>query len=455
MPITRSKVRWPRNSQSVLCEIDKSCPAADTRSSLPNPKGKKMRKVSSALATSGLVVILVTTGCVDREKEKDKKPAPEPSSTEEKVVVTPEIQEKVTLLLEPASKRELTEPEKADLVVAFSALGKPGVACLVDLLKTEEVAARKVVIEILGKLRDAAAVDVLIEQLQQRSEEVRRAAVKALGEIGDLRAVPALISTLKNDRRKRVRADAATSLGLLRAKDAVIPLMQALDPTREKKRWVRRSAAEALGLIGDPQAQEALMDALNDKEKVVRVAAMFGLYKLGDTKSLELLEQRAKDADEEVKQWAIRELGLAGAAQSVDILKEPLNDPSVNIRKTAAEALGRIPTDQALDALIAGLQDPEVTVRAVVVEALRKRGVPPVGQGSRKLFDALAELIKNEPAEYIRKKARALYDLIKPTLPPVSPSGASESPIPTPPSIEPTPSDTDTSTEDQSPETTS
>jgi len=398
-----------------------------------------MKRRASAFLVYSLTLILLAVGCVRKEKEKEgeegQPPGPSPPKKEEKVVITPELRQKVESLLAPARQRELTDPEKENLLAAFLNLGKPGVACLINELKKPDLDTRKVVIETLGKLRDASAVDVLIEQLKQSREDVRQAAVKTLGGIGDLKAAPALIASLQGDKRKRVRAEAATSLGLLRAKEAVVPLIQALDPTKERKRWVRRSAAEALGLIGDLQAKDPLMNALNDKETVVRVAAMFGLYKLGSTRTLELLEKRAtdQDAEEEVRQWAVRELGFIAATQSVDVLAQASTDVSAVVRSTAAEALGKIPGSESLDALIAGLQDRDGTVRDAVVKSLAWRGVPPLGEGGQKLFDALAELIKNEPSESVQKKAKALYDLIKPTLPPPAATAPPENPAPSPP----------------------
>ncbi len=381
-----------------------------------------MKRATSAILLYSVTLLFLAVGCVGRDKGKGpegKQPTePSPPKEKQEVVITPEVRQQVESLLAPARQRELTELEKENLLAAFVELGKPGVASLTKELEKEDLDARKVVIEILGGLRDASGVEVLIEQLKQRREDVRRAAVKALGEIGDIKAASALIAVVQGDKKKRVRAEAATSLGLLRAKEAVIPLIQALDPAKERKRWVRRNAAEALGLIGDSQAQEPLMNTLNDKEKVVRVAAMFGLYKLGDTKKLELLEQRAKDSDEEVRQWALRELGFIAASQSVSVLAEAMKDTSTVVRLAAAEALGKIHGGECLDVLIAGLQDQGPAVRATVVKSLSGRGVPAIGEGSQKLFDALAELIKNEPVESVRKKAKALYDLIKPTLPP-------------------------------------
>lgn len=393
------------------------------------------RIVPLILAMTFLGFGCVTRKTEDEDKTKKEKP-PGPAPVEEKVVITPEIQQKADALLAPARERELTELEKEELTAAFQELGKPGVLCLVNELKKPDIAARKVIIETLGKLRDPLAVEVLTQQFKERAEDVRRAAAKALGEIGDLKAAPALISTLQTDKKKRVRAEAATGLGLLRSKDAVIPLIQALEPTKEKKRWVRRNAAEALGFIGDSQAMEPLMDALNDTEKVVRVAAMFGLYMLGDTKSLELLEQRATDPDEEVRLWTVRELGFAGASRSVPVLSRALKDSSLSVRLTAVGSLGKILSPESVDALIAALQDAEVTIRAAAVEALTRRGAPPVGEGGQRLFDSLAELIKTEPAEHVRKKARALYDLIKPTLPPSIPETTPEVPASPPPTAE-------------------
>ena len=414
-----------------------------------------MKRAVNTLIVLGLLPVVLAVGCAKKEKGKGERPGkqPEPSRPKpEEVSVTPELEQKVQGLLAPAGQRELTDPEKEDLLAEFISLGKPGVVCLINELKKEDVQPRKVIIEVLGGLGDASAVEVLSQQLQQRREEVRQAAVHALGQIGDLKAVPTLLSALKGDKKKRVRAEAATALGLLRAKEAVIPLIQALDPTKEGKRWVRRNAAEALGLIGDLQAKEPLMDALNDKESVVRVAAMFGLYRLGNTASLTLLERRAvdKDAEEEVRQWAVRELGFIGASQSVSVLAEAMKDTSALVRLTAAEALGRIPGAESLDTLIAGLLEQDVKVRNAVVGSLARRGAPPVGEGAQRLFDSLAELIKNEPVEAIRRKARTLYDLIKPTLPPPAPKPSPETGASSPGAEEASPAEGE---EDTTPET--
>jgi HEAT repeats len=69
------------------------------------------------------------------------------------------------------------------------------------------------------------------------------------------------------------------------------------DPNRE----IRRNAANALGMIGDPQATDALIQALTDSDWYVRSCAADALGKIGDPKAIEPLNKASTDSD-----WAVR-----------------------------------------------------------------------------------------------------------------------------------------------------
>ena len=382
-----------------------------------------MKKLTDGMIAFTAALVFLTPGSVweaEREASVEPPPDPAPPLVGGKFVVPAETVEKVNALLAPARQRELTQGEKEDLWAALRELGMPGAACLINELKKDEEPARKIIVEIVGKFPDALRIGraVVVEQLKQTQGDVREAAAKALKEIGGPEVVAALIATLENDNEELVRAEAATSLGALEAKEAVVPLIQALDPAKEQGKCVRRNAAEALGFIDDPRAKKPLTDALSDKEEVVRVAAIFGLSALGDTKNLGLLLERAKHPDAEVRQWAVRELGRITVSGGVRILAEAIKDPSVAVRVTAAQSLCIGGSEEALDALMGGFHDKDANVRAAVLESLRRRGVraEPTEENQR-VCGALAELIKNEPHEFVRKKARALYDEIKRTLP--------------------------------------
>ena len=68
------------------------------------------------------------------------------------------------------------------------------------------------------------------------------------------------------------RVNAATTLGMLgsRARIAVPVLTEKL---RDRHKWVRRAAAQALGKIGDKRALEPLRLARSDKDKWVAYSA--------------------------------------------------------------------------------------------------------------------------------------------------------------------------------------
>jgi len=114
-----------------------------------------------------------------------------------------------------------------------------------------------------------------------REGAVRGAAAVALGQIGDPAAAPFLAGSLsrrlpprvggERPRRRRVEQDefvrraAAVSLGQLRSREAVPVLAETLGDERAPDD-VRREAARALGLIGDPSAVPALRAALTARD---------------------------------------------------------------------------------------------------------------------------------------------------------------------------------------------
>jgi len=144
----------------------------------------------------------------------------------------------------------------------------------------------------LNRLGDGRSLLALIQALESDPDEwVRIDAAGALGRIGDQRATPALLATLKSadllanwqrewdqlasitDSRKRaerqqflwaslvgeisdIRRSAAIALGQLSDPAAVNGLIEALHDTIDPN--VRAAAAEALSIIGTPEALDAI-----------------------------------------------------------------------------------------------------------------------------------------------------------------------------------------------------
>ncbi|MCU1266877.1 MAG: hypothetical protein JWM21_3195 [Acidobacteria bacterium] len=164
---------------------------------------------------------------------------------------------------------------RATAAYALSALpAEESVPALVPLLNDKDEFLRQQVCYALGAARSRAGVAPLIERLtMDQFDSVRAAAVVALGQIGDESAVVALAEVLslrssapaagkkrKSEKNEFILRAAAKSLGEIRSRAGVPVLIEALS-NEATAGDVRREAARALGLIGDPAALPALRAA--------------------------------------------------------------------------------------------------------------------------------------------------------------------------------------------------
>ena len=148
--------------------------------------------------------------------------------------------------------------------------------------RVQERAAKLGIIEALGEIRDAQAVEPLIKNLRDPSTEVRWEAALALGEIGDERAIGPLLPGLRDPIATSATGlpSPSRSLGWKPANDEeqsyrLLGLqdwagLAALGPSavpalgfalKDRERTVRRRAVEILGGIGDTGAIPAIIRA--------------------------------------------------------------------------------------------------------------------------------------------------------------------------------------------------
>jgi HEAT repeat protein len=128
--------------------------------------------------------------------------------------------------------------------------------------------------------------------------------------------VDGLIDALNYKKDHNLRISAAWALGEIGDSDAVEPLIDALD---DRKR-VREVVAKALGEIGDPEAVDALVEQLEDKNWEVRSTVAKSLGKIGDDRAVEALTDALKDKNEIVRWYASQALeAITGEAPEEEI----------------------------------------------------------------------------------------------------------------------------------------
>ena len=144
--------------------------------------------------------------------------------------------------------------------------------CILEAMSNHDTTSemKRLITEIIYRARWQEALPSLIQQLRTRDSKLRSITAEALGAIGDASAGPALLEILSDkDQPTSVRDTAALSLGMVRYRPAMPHLVATLaDPADS----VRRTAAQALQLLADPSAIEALQHA-RDIEANQRVRA--------------------------------------------------------------------------------------------------------------------------------------------------------------------------------------
>lgn len=261
------------------------------------------------------------------------------------------------------------------------------------------------------KERGRSIVPALLGLLQDRSSDAARwRAASLLGDVGTRAAHEPLLAALK-DPAPEVRTAAALSLGRLKVKTAVQPLMGLLADNKEKPS-VRIAAAQALGLIGDPTASKPLRDALADRLEALQAAAAAADKAVTDAETAlktaredlakataDKLEAARKAVEEKEKALADARkaaekprAALAAAAKAAPAGPQPPAAPAApskpgtaaeppplptdtlwELRAAAARALGMAGDDSAAITLTESLdtmKEPNVEVRVAAAYAL-------------------------------------------------------------------------------------
>ena len=131
---------------------------------------------------------------------------------------------------------------------ALVQLGAKAVPTLMDALRSNSSAARRLAAAALGNVGDRAAVELLVQVLRDDPDwAARTAAASALGQLKDGRAIWALVNTLK-------------------LRDEVAPERQAA------LQELREAAKLALRRIGDPLAKKSTTDLLAAVQADARAA---------------------------------------------------------------------------------------------------------------------------------------------------------------------------------------
>jgi HEAT repeat protein len=254
-----------------------------------------------------------------------------------------------------------------------------GVQNLLDALESPGKEDLRSLALVLGWLK-GSTVDRALTRVMGRLD-LRTEIVDALVRHGAA-TVELLISQLSAEDLE-VRRSAAVALGRIGDSTATTTLINTLNDES-----LVIDAANALGQIGDPRALDGLLALLGNGDASVRQAAVSGLNSLALTGMSERIIPLLHDSDPNVRESAVKIAGYFGYRAAADALIDLSGDSNERVRCAAIEHLPFTEDERVLDVLVRASKADTPSVRAAAARALGNMDAP---EAERQLIGALAD----------------------------------------------------------------
>ncbi len=295
------------------------------------------------------------------------------------------------------------EPGATAIDFIAGSLGPDVVPILMREIPRRSRDARVAALRALGTLADDRAVDFLLKWSRRTNAVDRRYALIALARIGDPRAIPRVMEALIDDNVK-VREAAVEALGYLRAEQAVSRLASWM--TMPGRSTLKARAIWALGLIGGPEAAEALVTAVPHAEASDRLLLA---HALGNTRHPKALAGLA---------WAIMTSEQLAATAVQGLEKLPDGEEVRELLLSACEERHAREVSLRAGLRLVRFGDPRATpclVRTLREEIAERQTIGPFGElvlaelpllGSESVAESLDRLAEEQTAPAIAHRLR-------------------------------------------------
>jgi HEAT repeat protein len=250
----------------------------------------------------------------------------------------------------------------------------------IHALQNAEPGVREAIVGVLKEVDHPKVVTAFAEALSDPLWRVRWTAAQVLHEKGDEAVVDALIQALDDD-ESLVRHEAIRALAEIGSSQAVGALCDVL--LYHEEIGTRRSAAAALGDIGDPAAEQPLLRCIQGGDDSIRHESVSALHKLRDSSVaavadlyLALLNQADPQLEAEARA-ALMPIGTE--LPDIGLLFELCSDMLQSTREPVTKiallvSLMKVGTVEAARVVVGAMQDPDPLVRLIAVTVLGQIG---------------------------------------------------------------------------------
>jgi HEAT repeat protein len=254
-----------------------------------------------------------------------------------------------------------------------------GVQHLIDELELAAKEDLRSIAVVLGWLK-RSGVDRALTRLMGR-DDLRDEIIEALVRHGSA-TVDLLISQLTAE-DLGVRRSAAVALGRIGDSSATSALVNAL--TDEP---VAIDATNALAQIGNPEAVDGLLNLIGNEDASVRQAAVSALNSILPPSMSKRIIPLLHDRDPNVRESAVKIVGYFGYPEAAGALVELSRDEHERVRTAVIEHLPFVEDERVVKVIVQALKEETPSVRAAAARALGNMDAPEVVPA---LIDGLAD----------------------------------------------------------------
>ncbi len=253
-------------------------------------------------------------------------------------------------------------------------MGKDATPAIVKAMESAEPDAKAMLLDVLGRRGDPAALKSVARQVEADQEPVGLAALDAIGRIGDDSVVTLLIQ--RGARSQGAERDAARrALASLPDKDVDAKVLAALEGAKGAERveyiqavWGRRITP----------ARPTILKAAREDDAAVRLAALTAMERLARTEDLGalldlLVDARADDERKAAEEAIASTCRRAGDDDKCsDAIAAAMDKASVPGKVVLLRLLGNLQADAALPVVRGAARSGDAAVREAAVAALKK-----------------------------------------------------------------------------------
>ena len=197
---------------------------------------------------------------------------------------------------------------------------------------------------------------------------------------------------------------------LAKCRDAVPTLIHLLGDNR----WfVVRNAADLLGEMRAPEAENALIDVVTHREERVRRSVATALARLGTARSMQAAQQMLADPVPEVRVHAVQALGSTKWPRVVAVLSRALDvEQDAEVQAVILAALGRQASNEAV-ARLTRAAEPEgrlfrrkpTALRVSAIQALAEANTPEALAALKRFADDKEREVRDAALRALRPKS--------------------------------------------------